>query len=427
MTQLVDIYLQLHQNDGNSEPEPLHVLLNCKPRFNSQIDYLYSVLQAGKGFRNIDTSRADPSYEGLTQDESKENSGNTSQKGEDGVGLTVTYSANEDRSGFQTPNDPRREEEEDYELDFRSPATIQRAAMGVGGQLSTVDQGTYATETLQMFEHADSTDYHEQIGHGHTLDNNTPRANVEGYESAGDELTQSITDLGNGQDDQGTNAGSPKRSGSFSSATLRGEASEDAKGRPTSLTTPTFQIANLFTGAASESRMNTNSHSFDQIPVGTSQDGPYGAVDHDEIGYDEYEFEFDEGKNNGENLTEHYPLPQEDYEEHLPRYSKHQTLPEEKTSSKSSGPPTASIFDEDNENEIDYQDDDDLEPSHVEETTLATQPEPRKSLSPDSLKRQRSLEDDPKPSESTFSPGVSKYVSRVTNFSTVDPKRIRSN
>ena len=55
LSQIVDIYLQLQQNDGTEHPAALQITLSTKLSFSNRLEYLYSAIAGGVGFSDIAT------------------------------------------------------------------------------------------------------------------------------------------------------------------------------------------------------------------------------------------------------------------------------------------------------------------------------------------------------------------------------------
>ena len=78
--QLLDIYLQLQQNDGVENPDPLYIVLQTKIRFSSRLEYLLTAVAESRGFSEI--SVMDRIDEQVQQHDSLKEEGSSHQDAE---------------------------------------------------------------------------------------------------------------------------------------------------------------------------------------------------------------------------------------------------------------------------------------------------------------------------------------------------------
>lgn len=83
LAQILELYLQLKQNDGVDDPDPLFMTLTTKMKLANRLEYLYTAVAEGKGFADVvqlqasDTTEDGEDYDGASK----------ASNYEDGIGI----------------------------------------------------------------------------------------------------------------------------------------------------------------------------------------------------------------------------------------------------------------------------------------------------------------------------------------------------
>lgn len=151
LSQLVDVYLQLHENSRIKEPKPVHLTLSFRTRFQWQLEVLKSAVAEGKGVEVIeDFHHTDALVSGgvfkddaeLGFDNPHHNSGQASFE-------EAAQPMEPTNEPFQRPQTPRSNDvgNDDLDLDFDTPIKSQRTAAVQSADLEiAVDDGPHANE-----------------------------------------------------------------------------------------------------------------------------------------------------------------------------------------------------------------------------------------------------------------------------------------
>lgn len=153
LSQLVDVYLQLHENSQIKEPKPVHLTLSFRTRFQWQLEMLKSAVTEGKGVEEIEDFHHNDAQVsgGIFKDDAEFGFDSTHHNADSGQTFfeEAAQPMEPTNDSFQRPQTPRSNDvgNDDLDLDFNTPIKPQRAPAVQSADLEiAVDEGPHANK-----------------------------------------------------------------------------------------------------------------------------------------------------------------------------------------------------------------------------------------------------------------------------------------
>ena len=226
LSQIINLYLQLHRNDGVQDPEPLRLVLTTRPKFVSQLDYLYAVANEGKGFLDISLTEL-PNPESLpdtivTVKRTDDSSGTVknddlAEHVEDSVSFVKGSTTEQIHDGSEVLESGQLEHDDhDFVLDFGSPTRSHKPPVPEPSMIESSDTNSRITG-LGDYKHGD-----REHGYENEESANHPEDKVQGY-------AEKQTLSGHENDDLNIRKELVSDSNQYASITTHPELEPDAK------------------------------------------------------------------------------------------------------------------------------------------------------------------------------------------------------